>query len=71
MAESLNAYTLTDTGTYLNLVRRGKLGELSVLLEEPGLLLNIYSMYVSNSPQYALSFDEPLNCHLVENVSTA
>ncbi|MEM1849757.1 MAG: substrate-binding domain-containing protein [Desulfurococcaceae archaeon] len=49
MAESLGAYTLTDKGTYLSLVNQGKLRELTILLEDPSHLLNIYSVYISTS----------------------
>ncbi|MEM3831969.1 MAG: substrate-binding domain-containing protein [Sulfolobales archaeon] len=50
MAENLGAYTLTDKGTYLSLVKQGRLRDLTVLLEDPKHLLNVYSIYISTSP---------------------
>ncbi|WP_440058986.1 substrate-binding domain-containing protein [Thermogladius sp. 4427co] len=49
MADDLNAYTLTDRGTYLNLVNQGRVKNLVVLKEDPLYLVNVYSMYLSKA----------------------
>lgn len=55
MAENLDAYTLTDVGTYLRLVENGKLGKIVILVRDPLYLINVYSIYLSR----ASSCDNP------------
>lgn len=49
MADNLNAYTITDTGTYMKLVNQGKLRNLVALKSDPTYLINVYSMYLSKT----------------------
>ena len=49
MADNLNAYTLTDIGTYLSLVNQGKLKNTVILKRDPLYLINVYSMYLSKA----------------------
>ncbi len=49
MAENLNAYTLTDEGTYLRLVGSGKLEKIAMLVRDPLYLINVYSAYLSKA----------------------
>ena len=55
MADNINAYTLTDIGTYLSLANQGKLKNIVVLVKDPLYLVNVYSMYLSK----ASSCDNP------------
>ncbi len=48
VANEKDAYTLTDTGTYLKLKRENKLPNLETLVDEGFVLLNIYSAYIVN-----------------------
>lgn len=49
MADNLNAYTLTDIGTYLKLAGQNKFNNLVILKKDPLYLINVYSMYLSKS----------------------
>lgn len=49
MADNLNAYTLTDIGTYLSLKGKGQLQNLVILKHDFNYLINVYSMYISKS----------------------
>ncbi len=46
MADELEAYTLTDTGTFLKLKREGRLPGLEILYTNSTELINIYSVYL-------------------------
>ena len=49
MASQLQAYTLSDSGTYLKLHREGTLPGLAVLYSNSTELINIYSIYIVDS----------------------
>lgn len=49
IAENLNAYTLSDLGTYLILRNQGKIKSLTILFRDPLHLINVYSVYLSKS----------------------
>lgn len=49
MADNLKAYTLTDVGSYINLVNNGKINNLVVLKKDPQYLINVYSIYFSKA----------------------
>jgi tungstate transport system substrate-binding protein len=55
MADNLQAYTLTDAGSWLNLKNQGKIHNLAELKRDPGYLLNAYSFYISKSPACSTS----------------
>lgn len=46
MAEEMDAYTLSDTGTYLKLKHAGRLPHLSLLYTNSSELINVYSIYL-------------------------
>jgi tungstate transport system substrate-binding protein len=49
IADNLDAYTLTDIGTYMKLENQGKLRNLVTLKSDPTYLINVYSMYLSKT----------------------
>lgn len=65
MADNLNAYTLTDIGSYLNLVNQGKLKNIVILKRDPLYLVNVYSMYLSK----ASSCDNPYTWYIALKLS--
>ncbi len=48
LANELEAYTLSDIGTYIIFSNKGKINSLTKLFEKDGKLLNIYSIYLVN-----------------------
>lgn len=50
MADNIQAYTLTDIGSWLKLKNQGKIQNLVELEKDPSYLLNVYSFYISKSP---------------------
>ncbi|MEL9908450.1 MAG: substrate-binding domain-containing protein [Desulfurococcus sp.] len=60
MADNLKAYTLTDVGSYINLVNNGKVNNLVVLKKDPLYLINVYSMYFSKAP----ACDDPFTLYI-------
>jgi len=50
LADNLNAYTLVDEGTWRVLRAQGKVRNLVELKRDPELLINVYSVYLSKTP---------------------